>query len=182
MIDMRWIKFLVPRLVVVLMLSACNQAPPGDALREGQLFPALQLSGLDRADISVDDLRGRWVVLNVWATWCGPCRAELAGLQQLDQLFADHQLVVLGLNVDDDPHVAREFLRDQGITFANYSDPDMFIAHQLLDIRAFPDTFIIAPNGTLRRSISGERDWASPRVIDNLRRAVDGQVERLQKL
>jgi len=179
---MRRIKYSVPYLVVALMISACNQAPPADALREGQLFPDLHLSGLDRADISVDDLRGRWIILNVWATWCGPCRAELAGLQQLDKLFADHQLVVLGLNVDNDQHIAREFLHDQGISFANYSDPNMFIAHELLGIRAFPDTFIIAPDGTLRRSLSGERDWASSRVIDNLRRAVDGQVELLEKL
>ena len=179
---MRRTRNLIPRLFAMLMLAACNQAPPADALREGQLFPPLRLSGLDRADISIEDLRGRWIILNVWATWCGPCRAELAGLQQLDRLFDDKQLVVLGLNVDDDQHIAREFLRDQGISFANYSDPNMFIAHKLLGIRAFPDTFIIAPDGTLRRSITGERDWASSRLIDYLRRAVDGQVEVLEKL
>jgi len=169
-------------IVLVLLLSACEQSPPPDALSEGQLFPALRLTGLDRSNVDIDDFRGRWVVLNVWATWCGPCREELAGLQQLGQVFADDELVVLGLNVDDDPHIAREFLRDQAISFANYSDPEMFIARQLLGIRVFPDTFVIAPDGTLLRSITGERDWISSAVVNALRKAVDGQSGDLQSL
>jgi len=169
-------------LLLAILLSACDQAPPGDALSEGQLFPPLRLTGLDRPDVDIDDLRGRWLVLNVWATWCGPCREELAGLQQLDQLFDEHELRVLGLNVDDDPHIAREFLYDQAISFANYSDPNMFIARDLLGIRAFPDTFVIAPDGTLWRSITGERDWTSSSVIDVLRQAINGQPDALQSL
>lgn len=167
---------------VTLMLSACGQTPPVDALREGQLFPPLHLTGLDRDDIDIDDLRGSWIVLNVWATWCGPCREELASLQQLDRTLADQPLMVIGLNVDSDRHIAREFLLDQSITFANFSDPEMFIAKQLLGIRAFPDTFIIAPDGTLWRSISGERDWASPGIREILLRAIAGQVDVLQTL
>jgi thiol-disulfide isomerase/thioredoxin len=169
-------------LLLVVLMPACGQKPPADVLREGQLFPPLHLTGLDRADLDIDDLRGRWVVLNVWATWCGPCRKELAGLQRLDQAFADHELVVLGLNIDNDQHIAREFLRDENITFANYSDNELFIAQQLLRVRVYPDTFVIAPNGTLWRSISGERDWSSANIKEALRQAVDGHPEALQRL
>jgi peroxiredoxin len=168
-------------ILVVLLITACGQ-PPGDALREGQLFPSLQLRGFDRPDIRIDDLRGHWVVMNVWATWCGPCRQELDGLQQLTRRFPESKLQVIGLNVDADIHVAREFMRDQAISFANYSDPDMGIAKTLLGIRAFPDTFIIAPDGTLWRSISGERDWASERVINALAEAIAGRPGALATL
>lgn len=173
----------LPPLFLIIMLSAaCGQSPGGDDLREGQLFPPLQLRGLDRPDVSIDGLRGHWLVMNVWATWCGPCRQELAGLQQLAERFPSSELQVIGLNVDADIHVAREFMRDQAISFANYSDPDMRIAKTLLGIRAFPDTFIIAPDGTLWRSISGERDWSSDRVIETLRQAIAGRTEVLATL
>jgi peroxiredoxin len=178
---MSWLRSPLLLIVVALMTSACGQAP-GDALREGQLFPSLQLRGFDRPDIAIDALRGRWVVLNVWATWCGPCRQELDSLQQLTRRFPASELQVIGLNVDADIHVAREFMRDQAIGFANYSDPDMSIAKTLLGIRAFPDTFIIAPDGTLWRSISGERDWASERVVDALAEAVAGRPDALATL
>jgi len=173
---------LLPLLLVAVLTAACGQPPRGDALREGQLFPALQLRGLDRPDVSIDQMRGHWLVMNAWATWCAPCRQELAGLQQLAERFPPSELQVIGLNVDADVHVAREFMRDQSISFANYSDPDMKIAKTLLGIRAFPDTFIIAPDGTLWRSISGERDWSSDRVIELLRQAIAGRTEVLATL
>jgi len=169
-------------MALTLLLPACDQVPPADSLNEGQLFPALRLSGLDRPDTTIDELRGRWVVMNVWASWCGPCREELGSLQQLADTFSGRELIVIGLNVDEDIHVAREFMRDQSISFANYSDPDMFIARQLLGIRAFPDTFVIAPDGTLWRSISGELDWASERVREALRQAIAGRPEALTTL
>ena len=179
---MRWLRSLILLIIVVLLTTACGQSPRGDALREGQLFPALKLRGFDRPDVSIDELHGRWLVMNVWATWCAPCRQELASLQQLAERFPPSELQVIGLNVDADIHVAREFMHDQAISFANYSDPDMRIAKTLLGIRAFPDTFIIAPDGTLWRSISGERDWNSDRVVQALRDAVVGRTAALATL
>lgn len=166
----------------LVFLSACNQAPPENNLNEGQLFPALHLSGLDRADIRIDDFRGRIIILNVWATWCGPCRDELPGLQQLQKKFSENELLVIGLNVDDDIHIAREFLLDQKINFANYTDTDMFIAQQILGIRLYPDTFIIAANGTLLRSIAGARDWAGVDIYEAIRMAIIGQTDLLAKI
>lgn len=179
---MRWLRSLILLIIVVLLNTACGQQPRGDALREGQLFPSLHLQGLDRPAVTIDELHGRWLVMNVWATWCAPCRQELAGLQQLSERFPRSELQVIGLNVDADIHIAREFMRDQAISFANYSDPDMYIAKTLLGIRAFPDTFIIAPDGTLWRSISGERDWSSDRTIEALRQAMAGRTEALANL
>jgi peroxiredoxin len=168
--------------LIALLLLACEQSPRGDALREGQRFPPLTLYGLDRADVAIDDLRGHWLIVNVWATWCGPCRQELGSLQQLSERFPAGELLVLGLNVDADIHIAREFMRDQALTFANYSDPKMRIARTILGIRAYPDTFIIAPDGTLWRSISGERDWNSDAVVAVLTQAIAGRPEGLAGL
>ncbi len=164
---------------VIGILVACDNHQPRDDLREGQLFPPLHFTGLDRADLEIDTLRGRWVVLNVWATWCGPCRKELGSLQQLSSYFPRQSLQVIGLNVDADSHNAREFMRDEAILFANYSDPEMTIAQNLLGIRAYPDTFIIAPDGTLVRSISGERDWMDAAIIAALSQAIDGHPNAL---
>jgi len=162
--------------------TACDQTIKGDLLREGQVFPPLVFSGLDREPLSIDSLRGKFVVLNVWATWCGPCRRELPAFERLSQRFDSQQFVVIGLTVDTDRHVAREFLREQGVSYANYIDVDGHISEEILGIRVYPDTFLISPNGTLLRSVSGERQWDSRAFIESFQRALQGDYDGLKTL
>lgn len=164
---------LLPRwilcIILVVVSGGCDQGPPPDRLRQGQLFPPLTLTGIDRPNLVLDDLHGRVVLLNVWATWCAACRAELGSLQNLSQVFAADELQVIGLSVDNDEHVAREFIRETGLTFANYIDREGEIAERILGIRVYPDTFIISQDGKLLLSIAGERQWDSPDMIAQLR-------------
>lgn len=164
---------LLPALLTGLLmaLSGCEQSPPPDALREGALFPNLRLTGLTVPDIRLGDLRGRFVVLNVWATWCPACRRELPSLVRLQRGIATEHLTVLTLSVDDDAELAQEYLRQRDIDLPAYIDRGQDIAHRLLGIRVFPDTFIIGPDGRLLRRIVGEMDWDRPDVVARLRRA-----------
>ncbi len=134
-------------------------------------------------DARIADFRGRLLVLNVWATWCPPCRRELPGLVALqDRLSQDHLLVVT-LSVDDDRELAREYLRQRELTLPAYIDQGQDIAQRLLGVRVFPDTFVISPEGVLLKRIAGEVDWRREAIVEALRRAAEeGDTSGLEAL
>ena len=152
-------------------------------MREGGLFPNLRLAGLTVPDARIADFRGRLLILNVWATWCPPCRRELPGLVALQRSLPRDRLIVVTLSVDDDPELAREYLRQREIGLPAYIDRGRDIARRLLGIRVFPDTFLISPEGVLLRRIAGGLDWRRKAVVEALRRAVEeGDVRGIRAL
>lgn len=171
---------LIAPLCLVAVLSACGQTPPPDALVEGRRFPPLTLSNFDGSHESMERYRGKLVVLNVWATWCAPCRQELPGLERLHHKLDPARFAVIGLSVDSEGDIAQEYLLEQGITFKSYLDAGAALARRLLEIRVYPDTFIISPEGVLLRRIVGERDWDRPELVDILDAAAGGSSGRLQ--
>lgn len=169
-------------LAVALLTAGCPQTPPADRLVEGRPFPVLHLTGLDRADATLTDFRGRVLILNVWASWCGPCLYELPSLQRLAQQLDPQRFAVVALSVDEEPLLAREFLREQHITLATYIDAQQHIATSMLAVRIYPDTFIISPDGVLWRGIAGERQWDDPQVVQALETAAQGDLTALMRL
>lgn len=167
-------------LCVAALLVSCGQAPPPDALVEGRRFPALTLDNFDGSHESLEQYRGKLVVLNVWATWCAPCRQELPGLDRLSRRLDPARFAVIGLSVDAERDIAQEFLRERGITFKSYLDADAALAQRVLEIRVYPDTFIISPEGVLLKRIVGERDWDRSELPAILEEAAGGRLERLQ--
>lgn len=102
---------------------------------------------------------GKLVVMNVWATWCAPCRAELASLQRLNQRLDPDLAIVIGVSIDKDAAFVREYLRDTGVTFENYIDPQQAITRDLLGVDLVPYTLLIGPDGSIEDRITGFRDW-----------------------
>ncbi len=162
-------------LLLLPLIQACDQGPPADRLRTGTAFPPLVLTGLDGQQVALDSFRGRVVVLNLWATWCAPCRKELPGLERLHQQLDPQRFAVIGLSVDSDLHVAREYLTELGISFANYIDRDRHIAGNVLGVRVYPDTFVLSRNGALLLKVSGEREWDAPGMVRMLEAAYNGE-------
>ena len=97
--------------------------------------------------------RGRPVVVNVWASWCGPCRVEAPLLQKAAQRYGD-DVVFVGVNSHDDAAGARAFLRRFHITYPNIVDDDGAIARRL-ELRGFPTTYVFGRDGRLRSSVTG---------------------------
>jgi len=167
-----------------LLLTACEMAhehalEPHQRLMPGESLSELILPGLDREDPEISQLKGKVVVLNVWATWCPPCRRELPSLQRLGERLDSERFAVLGLSVDDDKHHPREYLIDREIELISYIDLDMSIASQL-GAQVFPDTYLIGVDGRLLMNIEGEREWDSPQVIVALEAAYRGDYTLLQ--
>lgn len=149
---------------LLLLAAACDNPTtsslPAPETETGQL-PDLALLRLDGGLARLKDLHpGKVVVLNVWATWCPPCRAELPSLQRLSDGLDPDRFVVIGLSVDEDTDFVREFLHDIDITFPNYVAADGHAVTARLKIDSFPQTLLADPRGRVEARIAEPRDWA----------------------
>jgi cytochrome c biogenesis protein CcmG/thiol:disulfide interchange protein DsbE len=124
--------------------------------REGFLAPDFTLENLDGESTTLSDLRGSVVVLNLWASWCPPCRAEMPALQQVYENNRDRGLEILAVNTtyQDRETEARVFAEEMGLSFPILLETTgkMARAYQL---RAMPSTFFIDREGVIRKVILG---------------------------
>lgn len=128
----------------------------------------LALSALDGTRVASADWRGRTVVLNVWASWCAPCRAEMASLEALSRAVDPAQVLVVGISVDDDRHLAREYLLREGFGFLNlFDDPQRPVQHDLRVV-ALPTTLVLDADGAVRARVAGARNWTEPALLEQL--------------
>jgi DsbE subfamily thiol:disulfide oxidoreductase len=114
----------------------------------GRPAPTFRLPTVDGAAIALDDLRGRPVVLNFWATWCGPCKAEMPELQALADRRAGGVSVV-GVDMQESAEEVAPFLASLGITFPIVLDRDGTVTRRYL-VRGVPTTFLIDGEGIVR--------------------------------
>jgi thiol-disulfide isomerase/thioredoxin len=120
------------------------------------LAAEFSLTSITGEDVSLVDWRGKWVLVNFWATWCGPCVREMPYLQELAQAHED-QLVVLGINMRETNDEVAAFAAEHGLTFPLLMDPDdeTLLAYQVLNV---PLTVVINPDGEIARRFFGPLD------------------------
>jgi cytochrome c biogenesis protein CcmG/thiol:disulfide interchange protein DsbE len=154
--------------LVLAALSAC--APADAAPRIGAPVPDYAAVTLDGRAASLDGLRGSPVLLNVWATWCHPCRQEMPELERLHRLRGAQGLRVVGVSIDERGQEGeiRAFLRHYAVTYPIWLDQDDRISPTFALI-GVPGTFLIARDGTLLWSRVGPVSAADPA----LNRALD---------
>ncbi len=137
---------------VLVLASACT----GDGRRRapvaiGQSAPAYAATQLDGTPVALAEQRGKVVLLNIWATWCKPCREEIPALEALHREFAARGLLVAGVSIDahgDTAEIAG-FARDLGASYALWLDPDDRVSTTFLAI-GVPNTYLIDGSGVLR--------------------------------
>lgn len=117
--------------------------------------PVFTVQTRDGRVLTADSLRGRVVLVNIWATWCPPCRAEMPALQQLADSHADEPFVLLGLSVDRGPASSVDrFLRERGISYPNAIITDD-ILRAFGGVRGYPTSFLLDKRGVLRHTVLG---------------------------
>jgi peroxiredoxin len=109
------------------------------------------------------DYKGQVVLLNVWATWCGPCRIEMPSMEALHRDFGSTGLKVVAVSIDQiaGPAQIREFARELGLTFEIVHDSAQHIVRDYR-VNGYPQSFVIGRDGTIRRKWIGAEDWNSP--------------------
>jgi cytochrome c biogenesis protein CcmG, thiol:disulfide interchange protein DsbE len=129
----------------------------------GSTAPPFRAKHLARGDtVALADYRGKVVLVNIWATWCLPCRVEMPSLERLHRQFNDSGLVILAVSVDrDDESVITDFTRELGLTFEILHDAEGGI-QQVYQTTGVPESFVIDKNGVIQKLVIGAMDWDSP--------------------
>ena len=133
-------------------VSVGSKAPPIEGITlDGKKTPK-----------TLADYSGKVVLLNVWATWCEPCRVEMPSIEKLHKEFGTQGLAVVAISVDDPGAEQRilDFVKEYGLTFEVLHDPRQ-VTTRHYQITGYPETFIIARDGTIRRKLIGAANWSS---------------------
>lgn len=118
-------------------------------LEKGEIAPDFELQTLDGETVKLSDLRGERVMVNFWATWCPPCRAEMPDMQKLHENTDVKILAVNLIDTESSPEVVPEFLNELGLTFPVLLDEESKLANDY-KIAAYPTSFLLDSNGRIQ--------------------------------
>jgi peroxiredoxin len=144
--------------------AASDALPVADRafVKLGEPAPNFQLRDLNGHLITLSDLRGKVVLLNFWATWCGPCRVEMPAMEQLYRMFQRKDFEILAVSTDaQGAAITRPFQQENRLTFPILHDPDYRVG-LTYGARSLPMTFLIDRQGIIRHQVFGARDWEAP--------------------
>jgi len=169
------------RPILSILLVACVAATtqhvaadtPGE-VRVGEILRDVTMTGLNGPPRKLSEFRGRPLVINLWASWCGPCRAEMASLERLAWLEQSRYFIVIGISTDDYVDRAQAALAESNATITHFIDANL-VLENMLGASHIPLTVLVDADGRVVQKISGARDWDSPAsrllIDDAFRRA-----------
>lgn len=158
-----------------LVLAACisGERP---ALRSGDPAPDFTAASLgDGAPVSLSDYRGHALLVNLWATWCHPCREETPYLQAVYERYRDEGLRVLGVSVDRsaDRDLVNEFVEEFGVEYDVALDPEA-VSRELFHVRGLPTSVVFNRDGTVAFSWVGPISEGDPTFLEGVEAVLDG--------
>jgi peroxiredoxin len=134
-------------LFAIAMLSLCLTGPvTAENIRSA---PDFTLTDANGQSVTLSDLRGQVVMINFWASWCGPCREEMPLLEQIHQRYEALGFTLLGINVEEDSTNGQAFLQERPVSFPVLYDPKNNLS-KLYDVVAMPSTVLIDRQGNIR--------------------------------
>jgi len=138
-------------LVLGLGVAGCSSPAPAEGPQVGLLAPDFQFSGLDGQTVSLSDFRGRPVLLNFWASWCGPCQFEMPFIQEIYEGWTGKpsSLVMLTINKGETSAEVKKFMESNNLSFPVLLDANQEIAREY-NIRGIPTTFFIDKDGIIQ--------------------------------
>jgi len=179
-------------LVIAIVVVLVGVLGAGAYLMHDELFPvevgstapgfrARTVDGSNRV-VSLDNYKGKVLVLNVWATWCEPCKVEMPSFEKLHRQMADTNLRIVAVSIDDvaGADSVRAYARALGLTFEILLDSTHTIERDY-QVMGYPETFVIARDGTIRKKWIGPADWTSTANVALLRDLL-GTPERPERL
>jgi thiol-disulfide isomerase/thioredoxin len=138
--------------------TGAGEVPIGQALRDARLL------GLNGPSRRLSDYAGHSLVINVWASWCGPCRQEMQSLERLAWRDPPVPFTIIGISTDDDPELARQLLARTHATLTHFIDEHLLWEH-MLGANTLPLTVLVDARGHVVDKIHGARAWDSPDAL-----------------
>jgi len=155
-------------LLIMLVLSLAARA---DVIQPGAIGPEFQLHSASNTDLSLSELKGQVVLINFWASWCGPCRQEMPVLDQLYKKYRPAGFTLLGVNVEPKSADAVGFLKSTPVSFPILFDTDSKVS-RLYEVSGMPSTVILDRTGKVRYVHHGYRPGEEGEYLDQIRSLV----------
>lgn len=156
-------------MALLVGIGSAIAATPGE-VPVGALLPEAPLNGLAGGSSKLSSFRGKPLLINVWASWCGPCRAEMGSIERLHRRHGGKAFNIVGISTDDDHAAAANFVKVSGVSFPNYIDRNLALEN-LLGANRLPLTILIDEEGRVIKRIAGSRAWDSPEAINLITQA-----------
>lgn len=137
---------------------------PGE-VEIGSVLREAKMQGLIGPDRKLSDFRGKPMLINVWASWCGPCRQEMGSIERLSHLYGGKHFHVIGISTDDYQDRAIGFLQKANITFNNFIDSKLFLEN-MLGADRLPLTLLVDAQGRVLAKYYGAKEWDSPQALE----------------
>jgi len=164
-----WLLLLALSLLAMPVVATTKTSQPLVAV--GQVLPDAVMAGLNGPHRSLSSYRGRPLIINVWASWCGPCREEAASLERLAWSEAGSRYTVIGISTDDDRDEALRWLRHSNATISHYIDSGpRWVLEHMLGSSMIPVSVLVDARGRVVARFRGARDWHSAESIQLLER------------
>ena len=138
---------------------------------------AIDLMTIDGAALSLQQLRGKVVLVNFWATWCEPCITEMPSLQRLHDQLSSEGFEVLAVNYQEGPARIKSFIDKLNFTLPVVRDTDGDVA-RAWGARVFPANYLVDRAGNIRYWMSGAADWTSPALVSTIRGLLGSTAQR----
>ncbi|MHB1007612.1 MAG: TlpA family protein disulfide reductase [Chloroflexota bacterium] len=152
----QWPRFAALFLALALLLVACGGGQAA-APKVGQPAPDLTLTSLDGQTLKLSELRGKVVLLNFWATYCDPCKAEMPALEKIYKEVRDNGGVVIGVDQKEPSGTVKKFIAEYGLTFPVALD-EKGAASDTYAVQYIPTTYVLDKQGVVRYMKVGQMD------------------------
>ncbi len=136
---------------------------PGE-VEVGGTLRDITMQGLSGPSRKLSEFRGKPLIINVWASWCGPCRQEMGSLERLSRSKLGRQLTMIGISTDDYPEEAKRFVRTTKTTFSHFIDSRLQLEH-MLGADRLPLTLVVDAQGKVLDKYYGAQEWDSPEAL-----------------
>lgn len=166
----------VPQIQPQKPVTSTASTKPAEVAVGGYLTEA-SLDGLNVETKSLSSFRGKPLIINMWASYCGPCKAEMGSLERLAQKYNGKEFNIIGITIDDYRDKAEAFIEETGITFANFQDHNLHM-ETMLGTSFIPLTVLVDAQGRLLQKIDGARPWDDPRIIAAIEKVFQLKLEK----
>jgi thiol-disulfide isomerase/thioredoxin len=163
-------------LLLVIATAGGAGAQPSEEVPIGGTLRDATLRGLNGPPRKLSEFLGKPLIINVWASWCGPCRAEMASLERLAWLDQSHDLTVIGISTDDHEDRAVAALRSSNATITHFIDKNLLM-EKMLGASRLPLTVFVAADGRVLDKVYGAREWDGAAALAHIEKVLRNRSE-----
>ena len=159
-----WLPAFSITLIVVLVIAiTCSHVVAKE--KKQHLASNFTLKNLEGKEVSLSQFRGKYLLINFWATWCAPCKVEMPSLEKLYRQFKSDNFDMIGISNDMfGERVVRPYIKATNLTFPMLLDQRMIVSRQF-GIVSLPTTILIDPQGIIIGVLQGAEDWSDPETL-----------------